>query len=424
MATVKRVACGLLAILMISCLSPTAVASSAVELDNPIWLAESDLGLEVLAVGGASSQKVLVAVADGYARLLDGDDPNVQIELSSPTTETLRAIDWHPRGQTALLVGDNEAMLRYAAEDHSVTTVSGSGALMGLDMAAVAWNGAGSVAYVGGEGGWIWAYHEGEDGIGVFELIVNESGSDVTGIACLDEVNYCVVITESDGIMLIDSNSDHAMYALGKEGTRWLGINCADSVGETCVAIGEGRAIAQVQIDTNQPERSGVPYVQTVWSLSGEFTHVHTRSPRQTLVTMTPFQIMAWDMEEVEAYEWVEYADVADRSDALAGERLIGSWATIDNQNIGFVVTSYGAVIGFHPAPVTSVWTDSLISYILGIVVLIVVPGVVLGLIFMNSETLQRKYYDRRNAKREAAEKTRIAKEKAQKRAARKGKKS
>jgi hypothetical protein len=424
MATVKRVACTLLALLIVSCLPPTVVAASAVELDNPIWLAESDLGLEVLAAGGESSQKVLVAGADGYARLLDGTDPNVQIGLASPTTETIRAIDWHPRGKTALLVGDNGAMLRYAAEDHSVTTVSGSGALNGVDIAAVAWNAAGSVAYVGGEGGWIWAYHEGADGIGVFELIVNESGSLVTGIACLDEEYFCAVTTESDGIFIIDSNSNHAMYFLGKEDTRWLGINCADSVGETCVAIGEGRAIAQVDINTIQPERSGVPFVQTVWSLSGEFTHVHTRSPRQTLVTMSPFQIMAWDMEEVEAYEWVEYSDISERSDALAGERLIGSWATVDNANIGFVITSYGAVIGFHPAPVTSVWTDSLISYILGAVVLIVVPGVVLGLIFMNSETLQRKYYDRRNAKREAAEKARVAKEKAQKKAARKGKKA
>ena len=69
-------------------------------------------------------------------------------------------------------------------------------------------------------------------------------------------------------------------------------------------------------------------------------------------------------------------------------------------------------------------WTDSLISYLLGIVVLIVVPGSVMGLIFMNSETLQKKYYARRNAKREAAEEARLEKEKAEKRAARKAKKS
>ena len=42
----------------------------------------------------------------------------------------------------------------------------------------------------------------------------------------------------------------------------------------------------------------------------------------------------------------------------------------------------------------------------------------------MNSETLQKKYFARRNAKREAAENARIEKEKAEKRAARKAKNS
>ena len=200
MANRIRVSFGLAILLFAVGFTPTVTAESAVELDNPIWLAESDLGLEVLAVGGESSQKVLIAGADGYALLLDGSDPNVQIGLAPRTTETLRAIDWHPRGKTALLVGDNGAMQRYAADNHTVTTVSGSGALNGVDLAAVAWNAAGSVAYVGGEGGWIWAYHEGEDGIGVFEPIVNESGSRVTGIACLDEEYFCAVTTESDDL--------------------------------------------------------------------------------------------------------------------------------------------------------------------------------------------------------------------------------
>ena len=46
------------------------------------------------------------------------------------------------------------------------------------------------------------------------------------------------------------------------------------------------------------------------------------------------------------------------------------------------------------------------------------------GLAVRHSETLQKKYYARRNAKREAAEEARIEKEKAEKRAARKAKKS
>ena len=164
MANGARTALGLVALILASCLVSVVSAEGAVEMDNPIWLAEADLGLEAVAAGGETTQKVLVAGADGYARLLDGTNPNVQIELATPTEDTLRAIDWHPRGKTALLVGDNGAMFRYVAEDHSVTTVSGSAQLNGVDVAAVAWNAAGSDAYVGGEDGWLWAYHEGEGG--------------------------------------------------------------------------------------------------------------------------------------------------------------------------------------------------------------------------------------------------------------------
>ena len=53
-------------------------------------------------------------------------------------------------------------MLRYVAEDHSVTTVTGSSQFVNLDMAAIAWNAAGSYAYVAGESGYIWAYYEGK----------------------------------------------------------------------------------------------------------------------------------------------------------------------------------------------------------------------------------------------------------------------
>lgn len=399
------------------------MAESAVELENPIWIAESDLGLEVLAIGGETKQKVLVAGADGYARLLDGENPSEQIELAPPTEETIRGIDWHPRGKTALLVGDNGVMLRYVAEDHSVNTVTGSAQLNGVDVAAIAWNAAGSVAYVGGEDGWIWAYHEGQDGQGVFELITESAGSDITGIACQEEQHVCAVTTETDGIALIDSNTNHTMYWIDGQERRWLGVNCAEPVFNRCVAIGEGRAIGSLGINIQQPELSTL-FTQIIPDLGGEFTYIHKRAPGETLISMAPFQLTAWDMNNGEAYEWVEYSDVVNSSDALAGERLIGSWGTIDNPNVGYVVTSYGAIIGFHPPEETSVWTDSLISYILAVVVLVAVPGVIFGLIFMNSEKLQRKYFARRNAKNEAAENRRIEKEKAEKRAARKAKNS
>ena len=423
MANGTRTALGLVALVLASCMASVVSAEGAVEMDNPIWLAEADLGLEVVAAGGESSQKVLVAGADGYARLLDGANPNIQIELVTPTEDTLRGIDWHPRGKTALLVGDNGAMFRYVAEDHSVTTVSGSAQLNGVDVAAVAWNAAGSNAYVGGEDGWLWAYHEGEGGQGVFQLLVDEASSRITGIACQEEEQFCAMTTESDGVAIIDSNANHTLHWVGGTDRVWRGVNCAEPVFNRCVAIGDGRALGLIGLDIHTPERSTL-FTQIIPEISGEFTHIHARGPSETLVTMAPFQVMAWDMSTDEAYQWIENEEVVAKSSALAGERLVGSWGTTDDANVGFIVTSYGAVIGFHPPPETSVWTDTLISYLLGIVVLIVVPGSIMGLIFMNSETLQRMYWNRRNAKREAAETSRIEKEKAEKRAARKSKNS
>jgi len=423
MANRTTSACGLAALLLFSCFASIVSAEGAVDLGDPIWLADHDLGLEAVAAGGETKQQILIAGAEGYARLLDGTNPNVQIDLATPVEHTIRAIDWHPRGKTALLVGDEGTMLRYAAEDHSVTTVSGSVQLQGVDIAAVSWNAAGSDAYVGGEDGWMWAYHEGEGGQGVFELLNDTKESQITGIACQAEESLCAVTTVSDGIAVIDSNTAHSIHWIGGTDRVWRGINCAEPVFNRCVAIGDGRAIGIIGLDIQEPQQSTI-FTKIIPSISGEFTHIHTRESSETLVTMAPFQVMAWDLSEGEAYEWIEYEEVLEQSGALAGERLVGSWGTTDDPNIGFIVTSYGGIIGFHPPPETDVWTDSLISYILGIVVLIAVPGSVLGLIFMNSETLQKKYFARRNAKYEASENARIEKEKAEKRAARKAKNS
>ena len=421
MAALRLSAIGLICTLLVSILSPITSAESAVELENPIWIAEMDLGLEALASGGENSQKIIVAGADGYARLIDGENPSEQIDLATPVDDTLRAIDWHPRGKTALLAGDSGAMLRYATEDHSVTTVSGSSQLGSLDMRGVAWNAAGNWAYIGGEDGWIWAYQEGEGGTGNFQLIISEEGSSVTGIACLNEVNVCAVSTESDGIALIDSRTEHTVHWIGSENRLWRGVSCDGGPLERCVAIGDGKGIGSITLNLENLDQSTI-FTQIVPEVSGELTHVHARTTGELLISMAPFQIVAWDMGEVEAYGWVEHEDVMSNSSALAGERLIGTWATTTDENTGFIVTSYGGIIGFHPPAESSVWTDSLISYILGAVVLVAVPGVILGLIFMNSETLQRIYFARRNAKHEALETARIQKEKDAKRAARKKK--
>ena len=75
--------------------------------------------------------------------------------------------------------------------------------------------------------------------------------------------------------------------------------------------------------------------------------------------------------------------------DAIISGRSI-SFVWENSFNSGFIITSFGNVISFDPLKEDV--SESLIVVIIGYVVVISVPGVILGLIFMNSKTLQKKY--------------------------------
>ncbi|MEE3082583.1 MAG: hypothetical protein VX320_00655 [Candidatus Thermoplasmatota archaeon] len=418
MVAKARMAMILISLLTFPLIAVFASAEVVVDIEEPFKLEVEDLGLEGMAAGGSDEQKILVVGADGFARILDGDDPKEQIELTVPeyaSENTLRAVSWHPRGNTALIGGDNGTLLRYAQEDHSVTTVDAAGQLGGQDVHAVSWNTAGSHAYIGDEDGWLWAYREGEGGVAIFDLLVEESGSMITGIDCHPEVNLCLVTTVSDGIAIIDSRTNHTVHWIGQSGKVWRGVSCADPLEDKCITISSGLSFGIIGLNIDEPEKSNV-MLKMVADSSGVFTHIHERSSGESLICMTPFEVIAWDHDEDEAYDWVDYSDAQNMSVTLAGERLIGSWATVENDNVGFLVTSEGSIVPFHPSVDENVLLDSIVSYIVAAMVIVAVPGVLFGLIFMNSTRLQSWYYSRRQAKREA-------KEEAQKRAAKEAKK-
>ena len=133
-----------LSVLLVSVmLLPHAHADSAVELDTIISLAPVDLGIEGAAVDPAG-ERVIVYGADSYMELLDASDPQIRIELVWNGEGDLHAGDFHPGGQTALIVGESGEVLRYARDDHSVTDAGGNLEFGNVDLRSVAWNPGGS----------------------------------------------------------------------------------------------------------------------------------------------------------------------------------------------------------------------------------------------------------------------------------------
>ena len=69
------------------------------------------------------------------------------MSLSTNRNSNLNDVSWHPRGETAFITGDLGVALRYTTDNHAISTLNGSGALLGVDMTSVEWRPAGDYTY-------------------------------------------------------------------------------------------------------------------------------------------------------------------------------------------------------------------------------------------------------------------------------------
>ena len=97
-----------------------------------------------------------------------------------------------------------------------------------------------------------------------------------------------------------------------------------------------------------------------------------------------------------EAFTVLVPGDAANWDEIIAGRGLAVVWET--SQHRGFIITDFGNIIEFSPA------TEEVDMNIMDVLVLgavsISVPGVILGLIYMNSPWMQRKYREWRFRKK------------------------
>ena len=390
-------------------LVPTAVAqesSSVVVVSTELFIGDSDMGIDALAVS-PSGEDVLLVGTLGYAHFIDAGKPFNQVQLNSNDQDDLNDVDWHPQGLTALLAGDDGTLLRYTRDDHSVTHVPGSTAnLMSQNLNAVTWDPSGNWAYIGAVGGGITRFREDTNGDSEYFPLNNSKGSPILDISCLHKMHaICLVATESDGMAVIDQQHD-LHWLTGSEGTRWFSVECPHVERDRCFGVGQGHSVGIVELDLNNPATSSV-LVKNV-EVSGEFTGIHVRDNNHLLLQTAPFGWVDWDIkggtdEMGQAYPWLGNSDATGDDAALSGETLVGGWSI--NSDEGYAVTSYGRVVYYYP-PHNSI-SENLVSAIAPMLVIIAVPGVVVGLIYMSSPALQKKYMSWSNsrlaAKREAA---------------------
>jgi hypothetical protein len=389
----SRTVAGLVLLLVGILLLPTVRAESAVTIDFVTALEETDIGIEALAFDDAAS--ILVVGADGYIAWIDSTTPTDNNRVESNISETLRSIAFHPGGN-ALIGGDSGVLLRYVASNKTVEPAGGTTMVEVTSIRAIAWNKAASWAYIGGEGGWIWRYQAGENGSSEMHLLSNLRDSDIIAISCHAQTPLCAIATKSDGIGIIDR--DHNISWVGASGTAWTDVACTAKIIPRCVALGEGRQLALISLQESAPEASDVG-MNRYTDVAGEFRKVCRQDEERIMVATTPFSLIEYDLYKDSLYPWLNQSDAVTAGPVVAGSSIVCTWA--EERDTGFILTSRGDIVHFHPPVEEGGITTSLVYIAVALVVIVCVPGVILGLIYMNSETMQRAYLERRKKKLE-----------------------
>tara|TARA_Y100001968_G_C19436704_1_gene760101 strand:+ start:18 stop:1238 length:1221 start_codon:yes stop_codon:yes gene_type:complete len=376
--------------LMMTFFFASVQAESVVESNTLVSISEDPVFLNALD----SNDKESLAVGDdGVVFLIPNDDPESSVELDPITDQNLNALDFHPSGN-AFIVGDTGRVLRYDYQDQRLSNVSGTGLVEISTLTAVAWNTNGAWAYISADSGRIWRFRSLVDG-GEMYALENTRESSVTAIDCHPVVRLCVVSTESDGIGIIDDN--HELIWLGGGAVIWNDLECGSGNIAVCVAVGSNRNIGTIRLDDSTQGESILDAV-ILSNLSGEFTKICGHSENRMMIATIPFGLIDHRPESEESFPWYDHVDAANQHLDVVTRPIVCTWSTTEAE--GWILNSRGNAINFVPIEIDDPLLTSLAGYALAVVVVISVPGIVLGLIFMNSPKMQASYNRwRRNRK-------------------------
>ena len=381
-----------LLILLLPAVPAQQQLESVVELKLVDTLEESDIGIHA---GEMSSNGLVLLVGEnGYAHIisaLHADDRSQDIALFTGRNVALNDVSWHPQGQSALIAGDMGVALRYSTETHAITTVNGSGTILGLNMTAVEWQPGGASAYFGASDGSLWKFSEGSG----MTAISDTRSSAISDIACHRGPNICVVATRNDGLAVLSPNHQ-LTFLSGTADKTWIGVDCADQSLNECVGFGSGLHTQVISLDMVDASKSTTKGFNQLLLDGGDFTGVSRGHGGTTLIHMAPFatirqQPLIVDPNQAHLSQIIS-EDAMAWDPVVSGRAIEFIWE--NEQQDGFIITSFGNIVSFEPK--STVEKMDLMTKVVMAAVTISVPGVILGLMYMNSPFLQRKYFEYR----------------------------
>ena len=337
-----------------------------------------------------SGSTILLVGDDGYVHMISASAPgdrNQDQDIDSRRSGRFNDVSWHPNGQTALIAGDRGAALRYSLEDNSIEAVNGAGITGSIELTATSWRAGGDLAYFGAKNGNIYSFNEGE---GMLKLEDTKS-SEITDISCHLEQNICLATSINDGIAVIDRTRE-ITWLDGTSSDTWVAVDCADATYIKCAAFASGRRHVSIVLDIQDASKSTTGQVMQLQEGSTDFIALSRGYDGTSLIHLAPMESVRYKLDIDEVFMHIESEPVTDFDPEVAGQRIAFMWEIGEDE--GWMITNEGSIVEIYPTE--SRESLGIMETIVFAAVAVSVPGVIIGLIFMNSSYLQRKYRELR----------------------------
>lgn len=383
----KIIAIALIGILLL----PLASASDVTFSDlTPLSSQNLDLNAADVSPDGNT---VLVVGSDGFIHAISANEPGERekdISVDSSRSASFNDVAWHPNGETALIAGELGAALRYVHSDQTIESLSGATILNGIELTNVEWRAGGDLAFFGAENGNVYSFNQGE---GVTEL-EGSMNSTVTDIACHIEQNICVLTTLEDGIGVIDRTRE-LTWISGTSSQTWMAIECPVSSVYVCSGFASGRQYLSIRLDIEDASRStgdldgdGETEARLLEDGDSDFIKLSRGFDDTIIVHMAPMESVRYEPKINEVFLHTSSEELTSFNPTVAGESITLIWEK--GENDGWMLTTTGKIVKITPDDTTP--SLGIMETIVFTAVAISVPGVIIGLIYMNSPFLQRKY--------------------------------
>ena len=174
----------------------------------------------------------------------------------------------------------------------------------------------------------------------------------------------------------------------GTKTDTWVDVDCPDVALNECVAFGSGLRMISILLNTIDHTRSDVGSMVEYRTLDGDFISSSRGYSSTSIIHLAPSATVRYEPLNDVAKVQISSEQMADWDSVIAGRQISYVWE--NSFNSGFVITSNGNLISFEPYQIEI--ENTMLTTAILIAVSVSVPGVILGLIYMNSPFLQRKY--------------------------------